>query len=968
MSSLATFYDIFNGTAIDLTRWALSGSSSNFAVANNVLSITSDTTAGDYYTMTSVNSFDMTGAGAYIKVVSSNTKGANIASLERGIQLVKDSNNSVLWTIVGTNSLQAKKHVAGTYSTVASMTFDASNTPWLRIREKGGSIFWDYSPDGINWTNLTSISNPFAVTAMFASINVGIDSSETQTTTVQYSNFNIMTSNVNMFIQKHHDYIISDSSGVYKGLLPNVTSDFGYNQNVQTVGAQIEVTVAQSADVAQLPVEPIYSEDGNPLTDENGNTLLIERQPDVVGSSNANALIQNNNQIKVYEYSSYYPNGLLVFSGYISKWKAKFGNEDNIVITCLNNGQDLNNYPVATGDTASISQTTDNGTTKSVYPNNNHNLTSIAQGQNFTAASTISVGGVTVELTTVESGTLSIGVYSGNLSAGSILGGSALASGTVHVGTLSTKTVQKVTFNVPSTLTSGQQYYFLVQWSPDNTGSANPATVYLNSTNPYSSGDSFTVNSSGTYYSVGSMNNADMYFVIWAHGTSTTSAYSAKDPTFILTDVINNYNAAGGQVSIPSVAINSLVSCQLNDATLPSGYWGDAFAQIFTPSKNLTINIVQLYMGISSGSETIYTVSIVKGDPSLDSASVISGSYGYTLGGSNTVIANSNSTTVTNSTPAPTAFSFTNPVNLISGQEYYLLITWGQGQYGNLITKGASTGEAPADTQVGRLYISNATINNASAYPALNSSYPYMFFNLAYLNPLPTKLTGGYSNTGNSLTYTFKLQTILQAIQTLFNAAPANWYWYVDPATNVLQWAATNTVADLTIIKGKHINTLEIEATKENIKNIVYFAGGDDGTGTNTNILVKKTATISPNRVGLAILSDNRVNSTNGGTTAAALFANEYLADNASETYITNVTLLDRMIDTNLIKLGMMIGFAGFGNFADSLLLQVVGIQRKPDEAILQLGTLPIRASQAVSQLQAEISAQQTVNTTTTPS
>jgi hypothetical protein len=372
-------------------------------------------------------------------------------------------------------------------------------------------------------------------------------------------------------------------------------------------------------------------------------------------------------------------------------------------------------------------------------------------------------------------------------------------------------------------------------------------------------------------------------------------------------------------------------------------------------------------MGISSGTQPV-SLQIVKGDPSLDSASVISGIYTYTLGTGNVVVASSGSTTVSNTTPAATSFTLSSPLNLISGQKYYILLTWGQDGYGNLITKGASTGEVPADTQVGRLYISNATINNASAYPALNSSYPYMFFNLAYLNSLPTNLSGGYSNTGNSLTYTFKLQTVLQAIQTVFNAAPANWYWYVDPATNVLNWAATNTTADLTIIKGKHINTLEIEATKENIKNVVYFAGGDDGTGTSTNILVKRNATISPNRVGLAILSDNRINSTNGGTTAAALFANEYLADNAAETYITNVTLLDRMIDTNLVKLGMMIGFSGFGNFADSLLLQVVGIQRTPDQAILQLGTLPIRASQAVSQLQAEISAQQTVNTTATPS
>lgn len=768
-----------------------------------------------------------------------------------------------------------------------------------------------------------------------------------------------------MKIQKTYEYKVYSSLGSYLGKLNNVTSDFGYNQTIATVGAQIQIDIAQSSDIAGLKVDPIFGEDGNALMDENGNNLLIERQPEVVGSSNPNILIQNNNQVQVYEYSDYYPNGLLVFTGYIAKWKTKYGGDEKITITCISNGQDLSNYIVQTGDTSSVAQTTDNGT---VY-----SLISTAMGgnkyqaQNFVASSTIQVGGVSVELTTVEPGTLSISVYNGTLALNTIISGSSIASGNVHVGTLSTKTAEKVTFNNPSTLTSGQPYFFLVIWQPDNSSSSAAANIYANSTNPYASGDSCEVSSPGPYYQVSAMHTGvDLYFNIWAHGTSTVAPYVSQDPTFILTDVMNNYISAGGQAKIPSVNVNSLVSSQLNDASLPNGSFGTAYAQIFTPAKALTVNLIQFLMGVSTGFQNV-TVQIVKGDPSLDSASTISGMYTYSINASNTVIATSNVTKIANVSPAVISFSFGTPVNLISGQQYYLLVQ--PSNFVNTITtKGGSSGEVPADTQVGRVYISASTVNNSSAGPSLNASYPYMFFNLAYLNPIPANLAGGYLNTGITTTYTFKLQTVLQAIQTIYSLSPVNWYWYVDPSDNTLYWAQSNTTADITVIRGKHINDLEIEATKENIKNVVYFAGGDDGTGTQTNILVKRTAAIGNNRIGLGTISDNRVNSTTGGVTTAKLIGDEYLNDNASETYITNITLQDSQMDTNKIKLGMMVGFSGFGNFVESLLLQVVGIQRTPDQAILQLGTLPVRASLSVAQIQAQLAYLQTVNTTTTPS
>ena len=496
-------------------------------------------------------------------------------------------------------------------------------------------------------------------------------------------------------------------------------------------------------------------------------------------------------------------------------------------------------------------------------------------------------------------------------------------------------------------------------WSPDS-GSDTAATIYASSSNPYAGGQMWTMGTSGTYYLLtASYPSDDLYFIVWSHGSSITGAYTNDDPTFILTDIMNSYISNGGDVSIP-VATGGGVTAGFSDASIPGAYWGNAYAQVFTPNTNISLTALQLNAYVSSSNAT-FSVQICQGDPSLDSDATIGGLFSYTFGGSNVAIATSNPVTISNTSPSNIAITFPTSVNLVSGTKYYLLITFGQGAIGTLVLRGASTGETPTDTQAGRLYYNNVAVNNSGGVPSLDSTHPYMYF---VINP---GSSGGFQNTGIITSYTFKMQTILQAIQSIMQLAPSTWYWYVDPATNALQFAQQSATAQITIIRKRHIDEIDIEATKEGIINNAYFTGGDDGTATNTNILVKVTST-NGHRVGLAQLSDNRVNSTSGGVTTAKLIAQNYLNQNAKEQYITNVTIQDQTVDVNLFKLGMTIGFAGFGNFVDALLLQVVGLNYQSDQVVLQLGTLPKRTSKAFSDAEASLAYLQTVANPSTPS
>lgn len=581
-----------------------------------------------------------------------------------------------------------------------------------------------------------------------------------------------------MTIQKTHKYKIFSPTGLYLGMIPDnlVMSDFGYNQNISTAFVQVQVTVALSADTSVLPTTPLQDESGNNILDEAGNTILDEGALDVVGSTNANNLYACNNLIQVWEYSNYYPNGLLVFNGYISKWKANFGgsSEGQILLTCLSNGNDLNNNLVLGGQTVEQSQLTQNSNVNINSTSKGGGITGI--GQTFTTGSNItSLSAILVKMASGSSSPsqyVTLNVYASPNS------GTVLATATVLI---SGTTPTDYTFSFPAiTVSPSTQYFFSV-------ASADSNVYYENTSVSYSGGAMYRQNYGGAsgdalYHQTpfSDVNNAsNLYFTTYYTSSPNSEQFSLTDPAQILTTIMNSYIAAGGQVRLP---------------------------------------------------------------------------------------------------------------------------------------------------------------------------------------------VGGYTNVGVLATYTFKTQTMIQGIQAILNLSPANYFWYVDPATNILQYGVPNTVADFVLIKGRHINELNLEATRETIKNNIYFTGGDDGTGQNKSIFVQVQNELNGNRTGLALLSDNRVNSTSGGVTTARLIAQEYANDNNAETYITIVTIQDQTIDTNLFKIGKMISFANFSPFINNLLLQIVGIQKQSDQIVLQLGTLPIRTSQQLAQIQSELAYQQTVNNPATAS
>src|SRR3954468_18509769 len=65
--------------------------------------------------------------------------------------------------------------------------------------------------------------------------------------------------------------------GTFLGILPNVVSEFGYSQDINTGGPQLQVKLAATLnDVgADTVSETLSDETGDEITDETGNALLV---------------------------------------------------------------------------------------------------------------------------------------------------------------------------------------------------------------------------------------------------------------------------------------------------------------------------------------------------------------------------------------------------------------------------------------------------------------------------------------------------------------------------------------------------------------------------------------------------------------------------------------------------------------------------------------------------------------------
>jgi len=106
--------------------------------------------------------YNLTGDGCTINIQTMVATGVAATAY---FDLRLDNNNYLRWRQVS-NVITARSMVAAVDTQLFTATWSATTYQYLRIRESGGTIFFDSSTNGTTWTNRASVANPFAVTSL----------------------------------------------------------------------------------------------------------------------------------------------------------------------------------------------------------------------------------------------------------------------------------------------------------------------------------------------------------------------------------------------------------------------------------------------------------------------------------------------------------------------------------------------------------------------------------------------------------------------------------------------------------------------------------------------------------------------------------------------------------------------------------------------------------------------------------
>ena len=335
------------------------------------------------------------------------------------------------------------------------------------------------------------------------------------------------------------------NNGQYVGDIPNVTSDFQNSYDINTAGTQITVKSASSPDTSILPNSALLDESGNTILDENSNVLTDDGTPPIVSLGTGNQLIRNGNQVIVYEYGYWHPNGKVVFRGVIERWEADYGGDsstDQINILVYSDGSDLDNYVVRGYPyiyTADVLQSASNVFETVTIGAGSYNLYGqtwkVGAGVTNLAAINISLYGtapVMVSVFTDSTRTVFLGSSSQSVN--------ATVQGTYTFA-----------FTTPIVVTPGNTYFFTV-----TTNIYYSIQIAAQNTAVYSNGTMWNANwaggGGGNYATI----TGDLYFETFSGVGSTTSTFTSLDPTTGMAEpIMNDYNARGGLITYTSSSI-----------------------------------------------------------------------------------------------------------------------------------------------------------------------------------------------------------------------------------------------------------------------------------------------------------------------------------------------------------------------------------------------------------------------------
>ncbi len=108
-------------------------------------------------------SYDLTNSAIFVQV----SQTANTATTAQTYLALEGAGENAIFMLEESGQLVARVVTAGTAQNVGSVLYDPTQHAWWRMRESGGTLYWETAPDGHTWTvqqELTPL--PFAIDAL----------------------------------------------------------------------------------------------------------------------------------------------------------------------------------------------------------------------------------------------------------------------------------------------------------------------------------------------------------------------------------------------------------------------------------------------------------------------------------------------------------------------------------------------------------------------------------------------------------------------------------------------------------------------------------------------------------------------------------------------------------------------------------------------------------------------------------
>lgn len=219
---------------------------------------------------------------------------------------------------------------------------------------------------------------------------------------------------------------------------------------------------------------------------------------------------------------------------------------------------------------------------------------------------------------------------------------------------------------------------------------------------------------------------------------------------------------------------------------------------------------------------------------------------------------------------------------------------------------------------------------------------------------------GSISNTGTTVSYTFRANTYAEGLSKTVELMPSNWYYRVGLGDNTVYFRERASTPQHLFLLGKHIKSLELAGSILDSVNDVLFTGGGDPA-----LYIRRSeAPALRTRRRLVNLSDNRVTVLE----SAEIIAENQIGNANKQLYRTTVTILSEVYDIESINIGDVVGFRNFDNYVDGLTMQIVGRSYTPDAVTLQLESMPLSVNKRLEDLRRNLSVTENENAPNSPS